>query len=153
MTQIAFTIDVLDYSPSQIATADVLHVATDIVRQVRNNYPATHKHGVDVNNIVIADVVVANPTTDYTSSGVKVYVNPAYTDFSKGIHAGATAGNLTMTGVDTSSVLVSVIGVDPNVTTRCIDFTSQFAVCGTNTIGNAGGSTTANCVVIATWYA
>lgn len=66
-------------------------------------------------------------------------------------HAGAAAGNLTMTGVHLGDIIVSVLGV--KTTDQSVhDFTSEFMVFATNTLDNTGGTATTGYTVVLTYY-
>lgn len=66
--------------------------------------------------------------------------------------AGGSAGNLTVTGIATTDRLVSVTVLDRDSTAANItlaDLTSEFSITATNTINNAGGtSTTGNALLV-----
>lgn len=64
------------------------------------------------------------------------------------IGTGAAAGNVTVTGVAATDTIESVILLCDSATVA-LDLTSEFAVCATNTIGNAAGTSTAGGKVLA----
>lgn len=73
----------------------------------------------------------------------------------RGSVAGAAAGNVTCTGIAVGDVLFQVLGVCGGAigtTTAVADLTSQFAVCGANTIGNAAGTATVNGELLIAYY-
>jgi len=69
--------------------------------------------------------------------------------------AGATAGNVTVSGLKARDRLVSVLFADgAGVAVEDVaDLTSEFTITGANTINNAGGTATTGGKVIVTWLA
>lgn len=68
---------------------------------------------------------------------------------------GATAGNITIAGIATEDHLISVqhlVGDGTQLTGAAADLTSEFSISAANTINNTGGTSTANGVVIVTYF-
>lgn len=56
---------------------------------------------------------------------------------------GAAAGNVTVTGVAAADTIDNVLLLCDGTAAIVLDLTAEFAVCALNTIGNAGGTSTA----------
>jgi len=68
---------------------------------------------------------------------------------------GAAAGNITITGIATEDHLVSVqhlAGDGTQLNGGAADLTAEFSITAANTINNTGGTSTANGVVIVTYF-
>lgn len=63
---------------------------------------------------------------------------------------GAAAGNVTATGVKTTDKLIAVhsIAFTAGVPSAVADLTSEFTITAANTINNAGGTSTADMIVL-----
>ena len=73
--------------------------------------------------------------------------------FGHAVVTGGAAGNLTATGIATTSKLLSVVqflGAGTTVT-GLADLTSQFTIPSANTINNTGGTNTTGSQLLVTW--
>lgn len=65
-------------------------------------------------------------------------------------HAGAAAGDVTITGIATGDTLRSVVGVKTS-DQSVHDYTSEFHIAATNTINNSGGTTSSGYTLVVTY--
>jgi hypothetical protein len=95
----------------------------------------------------LTGAVIAGPGTGSQAASI-----PAGA-FGHGVVTGGVAGNLTATGIATTSKLLSVVqflGAGTAVT-GLADLTSQFSIASANTINNTGGTNTTGSQLLVTW--
>lgn len=108
----------------------------------------------------IIAVLPLGPTTSGldvrpSDSNAKIQVFNAKAPIRHGQVDGAAAGNVTCTGVAVGDVITKVLAICANVATPAFkykDITTEFAVCGANTIGNAAGTATVNGCLLVDYY-
>lgn len=81
-------------------------------------------------------------------SGEAIGSQYPYPQLKTRVVAGATAGNVTVTGIALGDILLVVQRIDA----AAANATAEFTITATNTINNAGGTSTASGLVLVMWY-
>ena len=168
-SQIAFLVDVADYSPTDLPT--FVKQAEDVRLLVARQLPGTPNLSVQVNRVItgtrdlfdtktVLALVAGGAAGAHTVTGIKttstlehVYIleqDPAPTVASTASASGA--GHVNFSGAVVGSVVKSVVGVKTADQT-VHDFTAEFQAnpAGAGFLDNTSGTTTSGYVLIATF--
>lgn len=140
MTKVRVTVNVPEYGAAAVTAGDFITEAEELRASiVRRALPEGRTASVEL--IEVGDTVTSLDSNDITAHRFTA--------------TGAAAGDVTVTGITTSSILVAVVGAlnvatdagPPTVT----DYTSEFTITAAGKINNVGGTSTSGQKLSVVW--